>query len=205
MTLTSNGQRLWRRTGGSRRCRGSVPAATASTTPLRGVSCSLQITGAAGSIGGARGGGVSVECGCVADHAGRRRRRRAVARGRKRRRRRWGGADSVARGRRRRRVGRCRADWSASARMTDPAVVRLDGAWTVRREAEPPPLPREMKVGGRVWEWGAGCEGNERAGKKDPGQGRDGRSRRRRGVDRRRRGLISGADSGRRRRRGSPG
>jgi hypothetical protein len=56
--------------------------------------------------------------------------------------------------------------------MTDPAVVRLDGAWTVRREAEPPPLPREMKVGGRVWEWGASCEGDERTGKKDPGQGR---------------------------------
>jgi hypothetical protein len=51
--------------------------------------------------------------------------------------------------------------------MMDPAVVRLDGAWTVRREAEPPPLPREMKVGGRVREWGAGCEGDERAGKKE--------------------------------------
>jgi hypothetical protein len=56
--------------------------------------------------------------------------------------------------------------------MTDPAVVRLDGAWTVRREAEPPPLPREMKVGGRVWVWGVGCEGDERAEKKDCGQGR---------------------------------
>jgi hypothetical protein len=55
--------------------------------------------------------------------------------------------------------------------MTDPAVFRLDGAWTVRREAEPPPLPREMKVGGRVWVWGVGCEGDERAEKRIAGRG----------------------------------
>jgi hypothetical protein len=62
---------------------------------------------------------------------------------------------------------------SMATTMRSLRSMMVGGAWTVRREAEPPPpLPRERKVGGRVRECGgracgkkkwAGCAAEWRA------------------------------------------